>query len=108
MTTMRDTSNDEEGLALVKAIDATLVFCAAWTLWKSKHDVDSLELNCCEASRTLHSSANMLERSVRHLLLNKNFIRHIFGAEVGAIVERETKRILEQQELELSKKSSKH
>lgn len=104
----RDQTHDDEAEAVIRAIDATLVFCAAWTLWKSTHDVDSLELNCCDASKVLHSTANRLEDSIKKLIMNQNFIKRVLGTELATIVERETKRILEEQEMRLSKLAKKH
>jgi hypothetical protein len=104
----RDQTHDEEAEVVIKAIDATLVFVAAWTLWKSTHDVDSLELNCCEASKVLHITANSLESAMRKLIMNQNFIKRVFGTELAVIVEREAKRILEEQEIRLSRLAKKH
>jgi hypothetical protein len=104
----RDTSRDDETPYILKAIDSALVFCAAWTLWKGSHDVDALELNCCEKSKALHAAANSFEDAMRKLIMNKNFIENIFGKELAVIIERAANQILKEQELALSKLSSKH
>ena len=97
----RDQTDDHEAEAVIKAIDATLVFCAAWTLWKSTHDVDSLEINCCDASKDFHSTANTLEDSVKKLIMNRNFIKRVLGTELSRQSLRgRQKEILEEQEHE--------
>lgn len=104
----RDQTGDPEAEIVIKCIDATLVFVSAWTLWKSTHDVEALEMNCCEASTMLHRSANTLEESVRRLVMNRQFLERVFGQELADVVEREADRILRAQALKDAQKSSKH
>jgi hypothetical protein len=104
----RDKTGDPEAEVVIKCIDATLVFVSAWTLWKSTHDVDALEMNCCEASTMLHRSANTLEKSVKQLVMNRQFLERVFGQDIATVIEREAELILKAQALKDSQKSSKH
>jgi hypothetical protein len=104
----RDDTHDDERPLVIKAIDAALVFCAAWTLWKSGHDVDSLELNCCDSSKVLHKTANEFEAAMRKLVMNKNFINNVFGTEIAEMINKQGQKIMEEQEMALARLSKKH